>query len=67
MTPDELRKKAKQEFILALSKQWHKYTIFIILDGKFHGTGTLVEVNGVKGILTAAHVVHNPEGKISYK
>jgi hypothetical protein len=63
MTPDELRKKAKQEFILALSEQWHKYTVSIVLDGKFYGTGTLVEVNGVKGMLTAEHVVHNPEGK----
>jgi hypothetical protein len=63
MTADELRKNAKQEFLLALSEQWHKYTVSIILDGKFFGTGTLVEVNGVKGILTAEHVIHNPEGK----
>src|SRR5262245_33998035 len=62
MTPDELRKKAKQEFLHELSRQMHKYTISLILDGKFYGTGTLVEIDGVKGILTAEHVVHNPEG-----
>jgi hypothetical protein len=63
MTSDQLWKNAKQEFLLALSEQFHKYTVSIVLDGKFHGTGTLVEVNGVKGILTAEHVIHNPEGK----
>jgi hypothetical protein len=34
-----------------------------VLDCTFCGTGTLVEIDGVKGILTAEHVVHNPEGK----
>jgi hypothetical protein len=63
MTPAELRKQAKQEFLdYELSGQLHKYTISLILDGKFYGTGTLVEIDGVKGILTAEHVVHNPDG-----
>jgi len=60
---DELRKQAKKEFLHELSRQLHKYTISLILDGKFYGTGTLVEIDGVKGILTAEHVIHNPEGK----
>jgi hypothetical protein len=62
MTPDELRKQAKKEFLHELSRQLHKYTISLVLDGKFYGTGTLVEVDGVKGVLTAEHIVHNPEG-----
>ena len=53
---------SQEEFLHELTRQLHKYTISLILDGKFYGTGTLVEIDGVKGILTAEHVVHNPEG-----
>jgi hypothetical protein len=63
MTSNRGREAAKREFLLALSEQFHKCTVSIVLDGRFYGTGTLVEINGLKGILTAEHVVHNPEGK----
>jgi hypothetical protein len=60
---DELMKQGRKEFLHEISRQLHKYTISLILDGKFYGTGTLVEIDGFKGILTAEHVIHNPEGK----
>jgi hypothetical protein len=35
------------------------YTIFPLLDGEVSGSGTLVTIDGVRGILTARHVVQN--------
>jgi hypothetical protein len=35
------------------------YTIIPLLDGQVSGSGTLVSIDGVRGILTAGHVVHN--------
>jgi hypothetical protein len=35
------------------------YTIIPLLDGEVSGSGTLVTIDGVRGILTAGHVVRN--------
>ena len=35
------------------------YTIIPLLDGEVSGSGTLVTIDGVRGILTAAHVVRH--------
>jgi len=35
------------------------YSVMPLLNGEVHGSGTLVTIDGVHGILTAGHVVRN--------
>jgi hypothetical protein len=44
-----------------IGQQIEPYTIVPLLDGEARGSGTLVKIHGVHGILTAAHVVRNWE------
>jgi hypothetical protein len=44
-----------------IGQQIEPYSIMPLLDGEVSGSGTLVKIDGVCGILTAGHVVQNWE------
>ncbi len=37
------------------------YTVPIVINGEHGGSGTLIEVDGMHGVLTAEHVIRNPD------
>ena len=51
--PKELRDRALSEI--------SHFSTMLALDGEFAGSGTFITCGGKHGILTANHVVHNPE------
>jgi hypothetical protein len=51
--PKELRDRALSEI--------SRFSTMLALDGEFAGSGTFITCGGKHGILTANHVVHNPE------
>jgi hypothetical protein len=48
----------------AISRETGDFAIPLVLDNQLIGTGTLIRVGESRGILTAAHVVRNPFGKL---
>jgi hypothetical protein len=53
------------ELRLKIGQNIEAYSIILLLDGAVCGTGTLVTVDGIHGILTAAHVAEVLEGSKS--
>jgi hypothetical protein len=44
---------------IKIGKKIEPYTVIPLLDGVVGGSGTLVTIDGARGILTAGHVVRN--------
>jgi hypothetical protein len=52
-----------KEFVKGIGRELQNFAVSLILDNEPAGSGVLIEIDGVRGILTAEHVIYNPFGE----